>query len=153
MNSEKVKEIKECLKNCINDCNAPDCPYDKYKYEKGITCIEDLQKDCLTLINDLESENERLNKALVDNLEAYKDGFSEGADLKTKAENKLKSENHQLKDRIAELEMENDQLKVDLKNSIDMQEQMLDGFKTATKEVEENLASEIPDLLKQFAER
>ena len=57
------------------------------------------------------------------------------------------------KDQIAELEKENDELKVDIKNSIDMQKQMLDGFKTATKEVEENLAREIPNLLKQFAEK
>lgn len=157
MNSEKVKEIKKglecCKQNEIEDtCKyCRDCPASDWDYEKE--CKIDLFQKTITQINELESENERLNKALVDNLEAYKDGFSEGADLKTKAENKLKSENHQLKDRIAELEMENDQLKVDLKNSIDMQEQMLDGFKTAIKEVEENLASEIPDLLKQFAER
>ncbi len=54
---------------------------------------------------------------------------------------------------INELEKENAELKVDLKNSIDMQKQMLDGFKTATKEVEENLAREMPNLLKQFAEK
>lgn len=53
---------------------------------------------------------------------------------------------------INESEKENDELKVDLKNSIDMQKQMLDSFKTATKEVEENLIREIPNLLKQFAE-
>ena len=55
-------------------------------------------------ITQLESENERLNKALVDNLEAYKDGFNEGAGLKKGVDNKLKTENQQLKDRIAELE-------------------------------------------------
>ena len=180
MNSEKVKESKKALEERtqhkpINCCNAEYVEacgmYCRHHREfvadmgskNGQTCENcsafiatdkvNEYVEILTLINELESENERLNKALVDNLEAYKDGFSEGADLKTKAENKLKSENHQLKDRIAELEMENDQLKVDLKNSIDMQEQMLGGFKTATKEVEENLASEIPDLLKQFAER
>ena len=55
-------------------------------------------------IAELKSENERLNKALVDNLEAYKDGFNEGAGLKKGVDNKLKTENQQLKDRIAQLE-------------------------------------------------
>ena len=55
-------------------------------------------------IAELKSENERLNKALVDNLEAYKDGFNEGAGLKKGVDNKLKTENQQLKDRIAKLE-------------------------------------------------
>ena len=83
MESEKVKEIKECLKNCINDCGATSCPYDKY--EKGLKCIEDLQKDCLTLINELESENDTLHTNLCE----------------------YRKENQQLKDRIAELEKEN----------------------------------------------
>ena len=55
-------------------------------------------------IAELKSKNERLNKALVDNLEAYKDGFNEGAGLKKGVDNKLKTENQQLKDRIAKLE-------------------------------------------------
>lgn len=121
MNSEKVKEIKKglecCKQNEIEDtCKyCRDCPASDWDYEKE--CKIDLFQKTITQINELESENERLNKALVDNLEAYKDGFSEGADLKTKAENKLKSENHQLKDRIAELESENERLKTQLEQA------------------------------------
>ena len=63
MEQEKIKEIKECLENCINDCGATSCPYNTY--EKGLKCIEDLQKDCLTLINELESENKLLREAKV----------------------------------------------------------------------------------------
>lgn len=169
MDSEKVKEIKECLKNCINDCNAPDCPYDKYKYEKGITCIEDLQKDCLTLINELESENERL-RVVVDiaNERTYRKKFTDEWRKEYQKELDKQGNGHiaghpdfdlvyklyfEQKERLAELEKENDELKVDIKNSIDMQKQMLDGFKNTTKEVEENLAREIPNLLKRFAEK
>jgi hypothetical protein len=73
MESKKVKEIKDCLQNCINDCGATSCPYDKY--EKGLKCIEDLQKDCLTLINELESEKERLSKQLPQFAERVKMEF------------------------------------------------------------------------------
>ena len=151
MESEKVKEIKKVLKYCCGDCDC-DCPF--YKNGKSYEeCKSLLLFEALTLINELESKNERLSNALEDNVTAYEDGFQDGASLKGRIENKWVKENKQLKDRIAELEKENDELKVDLKNSIDMQKQMLDGFKTATKEVEENLAREIPNLLKQFAER
>lgn len=64
-----------------------------------------------------------------------------------------KEEYERLKTLIHDLREENKELKQDLKKSIDMQKEMLDGFKLSTKEVEENLAREIPNLLKQFAER
>ena len=86
-------------------------------------------------IAELESENERLIAQ------------------RNKTYNIWVKDTEKLKDRIAELEKENDELKVDIKNSIDMQKQMLDGFKTTTKEVEENLAREIPNLLKRFTEK
>lgn len=99
MESEKVKEIKNAL-----DFNANDdfyyLPYIDDKDKQKTVKFADI----LTLINELESENERLNKALVDNLEAYKDGFNEGAGLKKGVDDKLKTENQQLKDRISELE-------------------------------------------------
>ena len=61
MESEKVKEIKECLQSCNDDKMACyDCKY----YEK---CEKILTKNnILTLINELESENERLNKEKED---------------------------------------------------------------------------------------
>lgn len=95
MESEKVKEIKKALE---------DHSIEKLKYQDGIKIKEIDFIDILTLINELESENENLSKAVIDNLDAYRDGFSEGANLKCKIENKWQEENQQLKDRIAELE-------------------------------------------------
>lgn len=129
MESEKVKEIKNTVRYFVDRYMTAQCI--------GVPKRE-LFAEILTLINELESENERLMK-----LQAR--GGCRVAELGI--------ENQQLKDRIAELEKENDELKFDIKNSIDMQKQMLDGFKAATKEVEENLAREIPNLLKRFTER
>lgn len=78
MESEKVKELKKALAYAIQ------VGLDKFSLGASLS-------DCLTLISELESENERLNKALVDN--------------------KLKTENRQFKDRIAELEKEDETLK------------------------------------------
>jgi septal ring factor EnvC (AmiA/AmiB activator) len=109
MESKKVKEIKDCLQNCINDCGATSCPYDKY--EKGLKCIEDLQKDCLTLINELESEKERLSKELDSE---WKDRRKAEEDLRKAQWNykiglaQSQKRNKELKDRIAELEKENE---------------------------------------------
>ena len=86
MNSEKVKEIKKALEHCINDCSGNYCPYDKY--EKGLKCIDDLQKDALTLINELESENETKTHTIADLLK--KQEFYETEKLKQFAE-KLKN--------------------------------------------------------------
>lgn len=63
MNSEKVKEIKEKLQEEIFIANS-------FGDKLRKVPTKELEK-ILTLINELESENERLNKALVDNLEAY----------------------------------------------------------------------------------
>ena len=82
MESEEVKDIKEKLKEEIFIANSFGD-----KIRKVPT--KELEK-ILALINELENENERLNKALVDNLEAYRDGFNEGVNLKIKADNKLR---------------------------------------------------------------
>ena len=103
MESEKAKEIKKVLEE--GQFNTI-----KHHQKEG-NPIKISFADILTLINELESQNKRLNKALVDNLEAYKDGFNEGAGLKKRVDDKLKTENQQLKDRIAELEKENQSLK------------------------------------------
>ena len=203
MESEEVKDIKEKLEEEIFLANSFGD-----KIRKVPT--KDLEK-ILALINEFESENERLTKDCADIADDYQEmgGFyyeeaQKNQQLKDKVA-ELESENKELrvvvdianertyrkkftdewrkeyqkeldkqgnghiaghpdfdlvyklhfeqKDRIAELERENDELKVDIKNSIDMQKQMLDGFKNATKEVEENLAREIPNLLKRFVER
>ena len=138
MESEKVKEIKKAIQETIDGklsteyltvCEISCCP---------ILDINKLFPDILTYINELESENET---------------FLESKTMWKRLHTEVCKENQQLKDRITELEKENEELKQDIKKSIDMQKEMLDGFKTATKEVEENLAREIPNLLKQFAER
>ena len=93
MNSEKVKEIKEALEYCSNhsvsDCSNV-CPYDKYT-----RCRTELTKDSLTLINELESENERLNKSDTSKEESSIEYYNLYRDFKR--------ENQQLKDRIAKL--------------------------------------------------
>ena len=86
MNSEKVKEIKKALEQ-----NNAYIPFINEHYNWD----EISYADILTLINELESENERLMK-----LQAR--GGCRVAELGI--------ENQQLKDRIAELEKENRQL-------------------------------------------
>ena len=97
MDSEKVKEIKKALEYCSNhsvsDCSNV-CPYDKYT-----RCRTELTKDSLTLINELESENERLNKSDTSKEESSIEYYNLYRDFKR--------ENQTLKDRIVELEKEN----------------------------------------------
>lgn len=163
MESEKVKEIKEALKQ--NDDNGILYEVD---YKKR-TCKFIHHEDILTLINELESENKELRNVIsIANEREYRKKFTDKWRKEYQKELDKQGNGHiaghpdfdlvyklyfEQKDRIAELERENDELKVGIKNSIDMQKQMLDGFKTATKEVEENLAREIPNLLKRFTEK
>ena len=100
MNSEKVKEIKKCLECCkqneIEDtCKyCLDCPASDWDYEK--TCTIDLFQKTITLINELESENETLKLNIQETEKAsYNINQMNG---------NLVIENQQLKDRIAELE-------------------------------------------------
>ena len=79
MSSEEVKEIKEKLQEEIFIANSFGD-----KWRKVPT--QELEK-ILTLVNELESENERLTNAALDNLDAYRDGFTEGANLNDKVEN------------------------------------------------------------------
>lgn len=140
MNSEKAKEIKKALEYCSNhsvsDCSNV-CPYDKYK-----TCRTELTKDSLTLINELESENERLNKSDTSKEESFIEYYNLYRDFKR--------ENQQLKDRIAELEcslskktMEYELLKCGKKIG--------DGIVEVIDEAKKSLATY--EALKQFAER
>ena len=87
MNSEKVKEIKECLEEFKDDRIG--------YYTNGIDRFILTKEDTLALINELETENERLMK-----LQAR--GGCRVAELGI--------ENQQLKDRIAELEDEIERL-------------------------------------------
>lgn len=106
MESEKVKEIKKCLECCkqneIEDtCKyCLDCPTSDWDYEKE--CKIDLVQKTITLINELESENERLNKSDTSKEESSIEYYNLYKDFKR--------ENQTLKERIAELEKENGEL-------------------------------------------
>ena len=95
MNSEKVKEIKECLEEFKDDRIG--------YYTNGIDRFILTKEDTLALINELESENERLMKL-------QSRGGCRVAELVI--------ENQQLKDRNAELEDEIERLEtvVDIAN-------------------------------------
>ena len=99
MESEKVKEIKEALEYCSNhsvsDCSNV-CPYDKYT-----RCRTELTKDSLTLINELESENERLNKSDTSKEESSIEYYNLYRDFKRENQT-LKAENERLKEVIAD---------------------------------------------------
>ena len=83
MESEKVKEIKKALED-----NANYEHYNKLGYIDGYKCKTVSYVDILTLINELESENDTLHTNLCE----------------------WRKENQQLKDRIAELEKEKKEL-------------------------------------------
>ena len=146
MKSEKVKEIKEALEYCSNhsvsDCSNV-CPYDKYT-----RCRTELTKDSLTLINELESENERLKH--------LNNSISLGADLHKESYEQeiteLESENQKLKDRIAELEKENGELK---EHVTEVEKGIINIAKERNKkdELASKFIDSYNDSLKQFAER
>lgn len=70
MKREKVKEIKNALKLGAEIGMST----------QSETFIIDVKvSDILTYINELESENERLNGALVENLKAYNAGYKDAA--------------------------------------------------------------------------
>ena len=98
MESEKVKEIKKALENCASNEIVNKLPYID-DHECKAVAFEDI----LTLINELESENERLKH--------LNNSISLGADLHAESYKQeiteLEEETQQLKDRIAELEKEN----------------------------------------------
>ena len=102
MESEKVKEIKKAVEYCSNhsvsDCSNV-CPYDKYT-----RCRTELTKDSLTLINELESENERLRlerDVLIGKKIVEKQKHDKAIIMKIDIQK-------QLINRIAELEKENE---------------------------------------------
>ena len=120
MESEKVKEIKKALEFCTSlKKRCRDCDYNE------IGCYK-LLKDSLTLINELESENERLK---------WEKQTLEDKDTLLAKVGEMVQENQQLKDRIAELEA--------LCNKT---------YEDLTKEID-RLEKERGDQLKQFAER
>ena len=118
MDRELIKKALECCVDCHTICNSEKCYlFDKFEYSQ---CAKQLKKDSLTLINELESENERLN-------ECYK----------VKAYDKLRAENNQLKDRIAELEKENAKYKQKLTTNQWVQEIRKEALKQFAERLKE----------------
>ena len=97
MESEKVKEIKKALK-CCSEGKCEKCLIGKKDIRK---CVDILLKDTLTYINELESENENLkiNMHETENLNFQINQMNGNLIL----------ENQSLKDRIAELELQEKQ--------------------------------------------
>lgn len=135
MNSEKVKEIKEALQ---------DHSIEKLKYQDGIKIKELDFFDILTYINELESENERLNKSDTSKEESSIEYYNLYRDFKR--------ENQQLKDRIAELEKENGELK---EHVAEVEKGIINIAKERNKkdELASKFIDSYNDSLKQFAER
>ena len=125
MESEKVKEIKKALED-----NANYKHHNKLGYIDGYKCKTVAFADILTLINELESENEML-KILVDiaNERTYRKKFIE--EWRKEYQKELDKQGKgciagspdfdlvyklyfEQKDRIAELESENERLKTQL---------------------------------------
>ena len=122
MDSEKVKEIKECLDYCKDgDCEI--CLRLRNVLLQEVDCRFVLINDAITLINELESENERL-KILVDiaNEREYRKKFNDEWRKEYQKELDKQGNGHiagypdfdlvyklyfEQKDRIAELEREN----------------------------------------------
>ena len=171
MESEKVKEIKKALED-----NADREHYNSLWYMDDCKCITVAYADILTLINELESENERLNKSDTSKEESSIEYYNLYKDLKRKnkdlnelcelqrvsiSENFVKE--NQLKDRIAELEGEitksdiiNSKLEMDIeflnKQNIDLEIDR-DYYQEQFNEQEDFYVEWNKQQLKQFAER
>ena len=100
MESEKVKEIKEALE-CCSEGKCEKCLIGRKDIRK---CVDILLKDTLTYINELESENERLRlerDVLIGKKIVEKQKHDKAIIMKIDIQK-------QLKNRIAELEKENE---------------------------------------------
>lgn len=139
MESEKVKEIKKALEYCISTTDCTDCPYLKIG-----NCLDVLDADILTLINELESENESCHEVLAD----------------------LKAIIKQQNDRIAELEKESSKFVENFeklkkaehdsdryKKRIVELEEYIKGNAEEAKAFVENWHKDLMKELKHFAER
>ena len=94
MNSEKVKEIKNNIIICSNKIECKGCSL--FPNIKSTNCRNKLLADALTLINELESENEIIKFNMK---ETEKASFNIN-----KMNGNLIVENQTLKDQIAELQ-------------------------------------------------
>ena len=115
MESEKVKEIKKALEICMHTrvSGCGECPYNYTNTKtKQSECFR-MAEHALTLINELESENESQKKDISDYLGVIVSCTEQEKEYKEKNHD-LHIENVALKDRIPELEKENENLKKQL---------------------------------------
>lgn len=157
MESEKVKEIKNALYCCTTEELLHPC--EECPYTNDCKCEVTLHTNILTLINELEEENIGLKnqkKEFLSLISGQENIISE-----------LGTENQQLKDRIAELEKENEKIKnIGLNEEITVREYLreMQRLKDRVDELEkgnEALSAAVNQgfndcqskTLKQFAER
>ena len=139
MNSEKIIEIKKALQ---------DHSIEKLKYQDGIKIKEIDFIDILTLINELESENERLRlerDVLIGKKIVEKQKHDKAIIMKIDIQK-------QLKNRIAELEKENGELK---EHVTEVEKGIINIAKERNKkdELASKFIDSYNDSLKQFAEK
>lgn len=102
MESEKAKEIKKALED-----NANYEHHNKLGYIDGYKCKTVDYADILTLINELESENKRLNKAINSVQKGFDNGEFISKDCQTKT---LKQFAEKLKNKLFEFFQDNEEL-------------------------------------------
>jgi hypothetical protein len=106
MNSEKVKEIKELLR-CMNGEKAcTNCYINEVAQEQETCCINVVADMTLDLINELESENERLSNTEIGELIKENEELAKQCVEWSELTIKKRRQTIELKDRIAELEKE-----------------------------------------------
>ena len=111
MDSEKVKEIKEVLEMFAID--DKEMTLFQSPVPQSESCVKSIKyADILTLINELERENKELKRYKLDWLNGEKMHLQ--AEME-ETEFELFCANKALKDRIAELESENERLKDEVK--------------------------------------
>ena len=143
---EKVKEIKKALETCMHTrvSSCRECPYNYTNTKtKHSECFR-MAEHALTLINELENENEilKINMHETENL-SFQINQMNG---------NLVLENQALKDRIAELEEENGELK---QHVAEVEKGIINIAKERNKkdELASKFIDSYNDSLKQFVEK
>lgn len=143
MESEKVKEIKKALEHCGEKVTCKGCPmYNNEPVIDWFECKKDLLQKTITLINELESENERLSNTKIGELIKENKELEKECVEWSELTLKKRRQTIELKDRIAELEKEN-------KDYYDR----LNNLQTYIDNHEEIWEGNTNNALKQFAEK
>lgn len=147
MNIEKVKEIKQALEQ--NDDNG--IMYEVNDEKR--TCKFIHHKDILTLIDELEGENERLKNSEIGELIKENEELAkqcvEWSELDFKKRNKIT----ELKDRIADLEREMKKLAKAGKRVTEINEELSNAHKKIMEENKDLQENEFQKVLQDFRDR